>query len=209
MRNAGQPWCLSYGNVSWPLVGIRHFDFRGRGRRTGPIRLRRTSGIAFSARRHNTRVHHEAGPDGIADRRGNIRAALRIYREAGRGIAIRAAYVPGTNYVGPTALSGDAQGNLVLVGSSGTATPGAYVSPLSWSACNNVPIAPSYPASIYISKFNSANFQALYTAQLTAPCGVEVGAVAVDNSGAIVLGLSTGPGLPLRDPLFAGPVKWP
>jgi hypothetical protein len=54
-------------------------------------------------------------------------------------------YIPGTNYGGPTALSADAQGNLVLVGSSGAATSGAYVSPPSWSACYNIP---GYPPPI-------------------------------------------------------------
>jgi uncharacterized protein (TIGR03437 family) len=116
-------------------------------------------------------------------------------------------YLPGTNYGGltATALSADAQGDLVLVGPSGAPTPGAYVSPPSWSACSNGPFIPASPGYIYISKLNSANLQVLYTAQLTSPCGIEVGGVAVDSSGAIVLGLSTGPGLPLRDPVLAGP----
>jgi uncharacterized protein (TIGR03437 family) len=111
---------------------------------------------------------------------------------------LAAIYVPGSRPspgapqvpVGPGSveLAADPSGDLYVYGATSRdvpVTPGAY--------------------NAFVMKLAAADWTPLYSAMLRAPCGVVPGGMAVDAAGAIVLGLSSGQGLPLRHPLMAGP----
>jgi uncharacterized protein (TIGR03437 family) len=107
---------------------------------------------------------------------------------------------------GPSALAADAQNNLFVVGEAAAnfpVTPGAYAAPQSPASClgNDYDIN----GDVYVTKLNAADWKPVYSALLTAPCGIQPGALAVDSAGAAVLALSTGAGLPLHSPLLGGP----
>ncbi len=107
----------------------------------------------------------------------------------------------------PTGLATDAQGNLVVFGSTTapfTATPGAYASPPPVSGCTTS-IDYLVGAAAFLLKLDASSFQPIYAAQLSTPCGVETGGVTIDSAGAILLSLATGAGLTLQNPLLAGP----
>jgi uncharacterized protein (TIGR03437 family) len=126
---------------------------------------------------------------------------MRLDRAASQVIA--AADLPGLGT--PTALAADAGGNLLVAGAAyagaGFVTPGAYVAPQPLSTCP----AKYYTGSdAYIGKFSAADWKPVYGALLRAACGIQPGAIRVDKSGAAVLAMSAGAGLPLRNPLLAG-----
>ena len=106
----------------------------------------------------------------------------------------------------PTALTADDQGNLLVAGRAdrGTdfVTPGAFVAPQSLSTC---PAKFSTNGDAYIGKFSANDWKPVYGALLRAACGIQPGAIAVDKSGAAILAMAAGGGLPLRNPLLAGP----
>jgi uncharacterized protein (TIGR03437 family) len=117
---------------------------------------------------------------------------------------VSATNLPGAS---PTSLAADAQGNLFLAGNSGLPiTPGAYTAQSS-AACSS----PYYLYSlqtgsgVHIMKLAATDWTTIYSALLAAPCGIQSGAMAVDSAGAVVLGLATGNGLSLHNPLLAGP----
>ena len=107
---------------------------------------------------------------------------------------------------GPTALATDAGGNLFVAGTAAAAgfplTPGSYVSPPSLSGCTSL----SYlgGSNAFVIKLAGADWTPVYGALLTAPCGIQTGAIAVDATGAVSLALATGNGLPLHNPLLGG-----
>ncbi len=117
-------------------------------------------------------------------------------------------YFPGfSTYLGGSgALATDGAGNLIVaVNSSGPLFPGVagYTTPAFAGGC---------PEDIYSSetgmavvKLAAADWSPIYSAMLGAPCGITAGPIAVDGAGSVVLGLATGRGLPLHNPLLAGP----
>jgi hypothetical protein len=115
----------------------------------------------------------------------------------------------GTNSDGLTsAISADSEGNLLIAGETEPlmTTSGAYRSPPVVSLCT-APNNYSFPgADVYLMKLAAADWQPMFTASLSAPCGIQFGGMAVDREGNVVLGLATGNGLPLHNPLLAGPV---
>jgi uncharacterized protein (TIGR03437 family) len=106
---------------------------------------------------------------------------------------------------GTVSLASDAAGNLYVYGATGSdipVTPGAYNAPRPLSVCQS-----RYGAvgNAFVMKLAAADWTPIYSAMLRAPCGVVPGGMAVDTAGALVLGLSSGQGLPLRHPLLSGP----
>jgi uncharacterized protein (TIGR03437 family) len=139
----------------------------------------------------------------IAGNSQTVSASLvKLDRTASRVIA--AADLPG--FGTPTALAADDQGNLLVAGRAdrGTnfVTPGAFAAPQSLSTC---PAKFSTNGDAYIGKFSANDWKPVYGALLRAACGIQPGAIAVDQSGAAVLAMAAGGGLPLRNPLLAGP----
>jgi uncharacterized protein (TIGR03437 family) len=110
--------------------------------------------------------------------------------------------------LGPKSLALDLGGNLFVIGdtlSDFPATPGAYISPQSSSNCGIAGYYRSSSASVFLTKLRAVDWQTMYAALLTAPCGTTPGSMVVDNTGAVLAGISTGAGLPLHNPLLAGP----
>ena len=108
--------------------------------------------------------------------------------------------------LGPSALAADAQNNLFVAGEAAAnfpVTPGAYAAPQSPASCLGNDY--DYNGPVFVAKLAAADWKPVYSALLTAPCGIQPGALAVDSAGAAVLALSTGAGLPLHSPLLAGP----
>ncbi len=104
-----------------------------------------------------------------------------------------------------SALVEDAQGNLFVAGQTGGVdwvTPGAYVAPPPLVPCT----AYYYTGGeVYVGKLAAADWKPVYGAVLRATCGIQPGALVVDQAGAAILAMATGSGLPLRKPLLAGP----
>jgi uncharacterized protein (TIGR03437 family) len=125
--------------------------------------------------------------------------------------AVSGIYLPIVNQgATPLALAMDANGNLILFGttffgSNFTSTPGAYSSSPSLSACTSEQFDSPNAGNAFLLKLDGSTFQTIYTAQLGAACGIEAGAIAVDPSGAVVIAMTTGAGLALQNPLLAGP----
>ncbi len=107
---------------------------------------------------------------------------------------------------GVTGLATDAQNNLLVFGQTLTgsfqATPGAYSSPRPVASCL-ADITPLPDA--FLLKLRASDWQPVYGALFTAPCGLETGAVVIDSNGSAILAMEGGSGLPLRSPLLAGP----
>jgi hypothetical protein len=113
----------------------------------------------------------------------------------------------GIEGAGVTGLATDSQNNLVVFGETATGsfqpTPGAYASPQPVLQCGIAGFEP-YPDA-FVMKLRAADWQPIYGAVLTAPCGIETGALVIDSTGSAVLAMTGGAGLPLRSPLLAGP----
>jgi len=135
---------------------------------------------------------------------------IKLDRTASQAISetyIQGAYA-GT--VGPRALVLDPSGNLFVMGDTGggtdfTITPGAYGPPPSSSGCGTSFYYQSANDAVYLTKLRAADWQPLYRALLTAPCGIRPGSMEVDSAGSVVLGLSTGSGFALHGAVLAGP----
>jgi hypothetical protein len=117
------------------------------------------------------------------------------------------AYISGTTG-NPVFLAAAPDGNIVAAAdtyASNFSTPGAYVSPPSFSECGLLPYFGIEPSAVlYVAKLRVTDWSPVYAAQLSAPCGVSAGSLAVDNAGAVVLGLGAGAGFALHNPLLAG-----
>jgi uncharacterized protein (TIGR03437 family) len=108
--------------------------------------------------------------------------------------------------LGPSALATDGDGNVIVAGrtlDNFAVTPGAYASPEPSSPCPG-PLQ-LYPHHAYIVKLGASDWRPIYRSLFSPACGVELGAMAVDSTGAIVLAMATGAGLPLRNPLLGAP----
>jgi uncharacterized protein (TIGR03437 family) len=118
---------------------------------------------------------------------------------------ISAAYLQNV-YDFPTSIAMDAAGNIVIFGTTEgfTPTPGAYASPAITVNCNTTGGETNGSDGAFLLKL-TPSFQTVNGAILSTPCGINPGSVALDSSGAAVVALSTGLGLPLRSPLLAGP----
>ncbi|HEX5430776.1 MAG TPA: SBBP repeat-containing protein, partial [Bryobacteraceae bacterium] len=120
-------------------------------------------------------------------------------------------YIPGASGSDSgMALAVDRQGNPIVSGqaeaASFQATSGAYVSPEPVTGCNTGGnLFHSTGMGAYVMKLRAADWQPLYAALITAPCGARPGSMAVDAAGSVILGLVSGQGLPLKTPLLAGP----
>jgi hypothetical protein len=127
---------------------------------------------------------------------------MKLDRTASK--VVSAADLPGLGT--PTSLAADEQGNLYIAGRADRGadfvTAGAFEAPQSLSVC---PAKFSTNGDVYIAKRSAADWKPVYGALLRAACGVQPGAIAVDKSGAAILAVSAGGGLPLRNPLLAGP----
>jgi len=126
---------------------------------------------------------------------------MKLDRTASR--VISSTYVQGNR--APSALVTDGQGNLFIAGGTGganfAATPGGYQSRPPLVRCSSI-----YPVTdVYVTKLAAADWKPVYSAVLRAACAIQPGPMAVERSGAVVLGLATGGGLPLRSPLLGGP----
>lgn len=120
--------------------------------------------------------------------------------------AVSGAYLQSVPDGSPTALAMNANGNLLIFGSAAstfTATPGAYVSPSSFAVCS--PFNVSQGQTAFLLKLDPGSLQPVYQVALNAPCGTATGSMALDPSGAAVLAMVSGGGLPLQNPLLAGP----
>jgi uncharacterized protein (TIGR03437 family) len=124
---------------------------------------------------------------------------------------VSATYIQGTNSLGPSALATDGGGNLMVMGEAYTqgstfpVIPGAYTSPLSPSGCAGIKDLYFGGGSIYVIKLRASDWQPIYRSLLTAPCGIQPGAMAVNRSGAVAFGVATGQGFPLHNPMLGGP----
>jgi uncharacterized protein (TIGR03437 family) len=121
-----------------------------------------------------------------------------------------ASQIVSSTYLGgsrASALAYDPQGNVVVAGTAGVTnfagTPGTYVSPPELSACAKDPYYVGVGANII--KLKATDWTPVFSALLSAPCGITPGAIAVDSEGAVALALSTANGLPLHNPLMGGP----
>ncbi|MCU1232113.1 MAG: glycosyl hydrolase, repeat-containing protein [Candidatus Solibacter sp.] len=127
---------------------------------------------------------------------------LRLDRGASQVSAV--AYLPGMGT--PTSLVADDQGNLFIAGRADRGadfvTPGAYVAPQPLANC---PAKFFVGYNAYVSKLAATGWKPVYSALLRSSCGVQTGPIAVDKTGAVVLAISAAGGLPLRNPLVAGP----
>src|ERR1017187_8001960 len=119
-------------------------------------------------------------------------------------------YLEGTTSfpLGPSAMAADEQNNLFIAGEAAgnfPVTPGAYNAPVSPSQCLGNQYFFEESSDVYVAKLAAADWKPVYSALLSAPCGIQPGALAVDRAGAAILALSTGAGLPLHSPLLGGP----
>ena len=109
---------------------------------------------------------------------------------------------------GPSALATDRQGNLYIAGKTGgrvfPGTPG-YTTPPYPAGCPEDIHSNPTGTNMFVVKLAAADWSPIYSALVEAPCGIHPGPMVVDGTGAAVLGLSAGRGLPLRNPLLAGP----
>lgn len=108
----------------------------------------------------------------------------------------------------PNALAIDGQDNLEIFGVAPAAaiqaTPGAYVSSALGLICTDTnPFFSNIDG--FITKLAAADWKPIYTAHLAAPCGIHVGSMILDQSGAPVLAFGTGGGFSLRNALVGGP----
>ena len=106
-----------------------------------------------------------------------------------------------------TGLAADSQNNLIAFGQSQMgslqSTGGAYSSPQP-ASCNQNPLIP-VQGDAYVMKLSAVNLATVYTAILRATCGINTGAIALDATGDPVLAMAASSGLPLHNPLVAGP----
>jgi uncharacterized protein (TIGR03437 family) len=112
----------------------------------------------------------------------------------------------------PGALAMDDQGNIFATGvtfdTSVEASLGAYASPPSNAAC--APNLEYYGGGrVFVAKLSAADWKPVYTAVFEAPCTALTGGIAVDSSGAVLVGLASAGGLPLHNPLLGGPTCSP
>jgi uncharacterized protein (TIGR03437 family) len=112
----------------------------------------------------------------------------------------------------PGALAMDGQGNIFATGvafdASVEASSGAYASPPSNAAC--APNLQYYGGGIaFVAKLSASDWKPVYTAVFGAPCTVLTGGIAVDSSGAVLVGLASAGGLPLHNPMLGGPTCSP
>ena len=125
---------------------------------------------------------------------------------------ISAVYIEGSEGygMGPSALATDGEGNLIVAGrtfDNVLVNPRGYVSPESPSAvaCPTGNYSSYIPRRTYIVKLAASDWRPIYRSLLTSSCGMQLGVIAVDSTGAIVLGLAAGAGLPMRHPLLGAP----
>jgi uncharacterized protein (TIGR03437 family) len=120
---------------------------------------------------------------------------------------VTSTYLAGIVGGGITGLAADAQNNLVVLGTASTgsvhATPGAFTSPPAVTLCN-LPAPFGDFADAYVMKLNPETWQPAYIAVMSTACGIQPGALAIDQTGASVFALTAGSGFPLRSPLFGG-----
>jgi uncharacterized protein (TIGR03437 family) len=112
-------------------------------------------------------------------------------------------------FSGPTGLATDGAGNLFVAGETagGPVFPGTpgYTSPQLLTGCpENLHSNPT-GADLFVVKLAAADWTPVYSARLSAPCGIKPGAMVVDAAGSAIVAMAAGRGLPLHDPLLAGP----
>jgi uncharacterized protein (TIGR03437 family) len=113
------------------------------------------------------------------------------------------------NGQGITGLAVDSQNNPVIFGQTAIggvqASAGAF-SALAVGPCTaNVNSILSGQDEVYVMKLNGSTLRPAYTAVLGATCGIETGALALDNTGAPIIAMGASSGLPLAGPTVAGP----
>jgi uncharacterized protein (TIGR03437 family) len=121
---------------------------------------------------------------------------------------LSAAYLSGLSGGNPVLLAAAPDGNVLIAAPSDTAnlaTPGAYVSPTSFSNCGlRIPYF-GIAGGLYVAKLRAADWSVVFAAQLKGACGAFAGTMALDSAGAVVLGLGAGAGFALHNPMLAGP----
>ncbi len=105
-------------------------------------------------------------------------------------------------------LASDSQNNLVVFGEAQMGSlqpsPGGYHSTQPATPCNEIPLGPE-AGDGFLMMLSASGWQPVYTAVLTAACGIETGSIAIDGTGASVLAIAAGGGFALQDPIVAGP----
>lgn len=118
-----------------------------------------------------------------------------LYRQA-------AGYPPGTG------LAVDTAGNPVIaLNGQAPATPGAYESPRIPTPCRQKQFF-SYPTDLSIEKLRADDWSTVYRSVIHAACEAQVRDLQLDRSGAPVVTMVAGPGLPLKRPAYGAPTCW-
>ena len=172
----------------------------------GPANISPTAILVDS--NHQVSIAGVGIPPGSVQQSAGI-APFVVKLDPSASSVILSADLSGVAYGGaPSALAMDADGNLLVFGSTPDppvfATPGAYSSPPVATHCQSYGVGP-LPGAAFLVKLSASAFQPIYAAAVGSSCGLATGAMAVDPSGAVVLALETAGGLALHSPVLAGP----
>jgi uncharacterized protein (TIGR03437 family) len=133
--------------------------------------------------------------------------------DRGASQVISAAYLPTggpSDGQSVTGMALDSQNNLLVYGQTEQgifqATPGAYSSPQPALYCAIDLFDPAaYAGDAFVIKLRASDWQPVFGALLTAPCGISTGSVVLDSNDSAVLAMAGYSGLPLRSPMIGGP----
>ncbi len=107
----------------------------------------------------------------------------------------------------PTGLAVDSQNNVFVWGGTGSfqASPGAYSAPAPAASpvCGIESSLLDSPEA-FVLKLGAADWSTIWGAVVTAPCGIETGAISLDANDNALLAMASDAGLPLAAPLIAG-----
>jgi uncharacterized protein (TIGR03437 family) len=106
-------------------------------------------------------------------------------------------------------LAVDAAGNPVIALNAYAlaATPGAYDSPRIPTPCRQKMFF-SYPVDLSIEKLRADDWSTVYRSVIHAACDAQPRDLQLDRSGAPVVTVVAGPGLPLKRPAWGAPTCW-
>lgn len=138
---------------------------------------------------------------------GNPAPFVEKLNPTGTAILAGVSLQAGSSFGGtPSPLAFDGQGNILVAGQAAqsTVTPTGYVSPAPVSQCTAV-YDYTFGAGGFVMKLDPSNLSTIASALFQSPCGMTMGALVVDASGAVTVSMATGAGLALKSPVLAGP----